>query len=312
MQQQFIYTKAIIDELKKHLASESFKYVYYPKFIFLCGKGVDPRTPEKYYESNRGIIEQYILAKAPNTHIVLSERLWENGFLSEIDLLTFEEFLAEISDCIIIFVESMGSSCELGAFTFQETLFMDKLILILNQKYRNDDSFINHGPVEKAKNGKVPVIYADLEGALLSSRELIHETDTLLKSMQQKCALNKRQVNPKTTSNISLGSFIVEILELIRLLQPVSKEDLVYVYKQIKDLSSFEFVKRDGKQFSSRIHLSYLLKLLVKVNVIKQENNLFALGNLNNSSNLLFTFSPASLSRNRCRILSRRYKYKVG
>lgn len=42
----------------------------------------------------------------PDINVVLSEQLWEDGFDSKIDLLTFEEFLAEVSDAIILFVES--------------------------------------------------------------------------------------------------------------------------------------------------------------------------------------------------------------
>ena len=42
--------------------------------------------------------------------------MWEDRFDNSIDLLIFEEFLAEVSDSIILFVESPGSFCELGAF----------------------------------------------------------------------------------------------------------------------------------------------------------------------------------------------------
>ncbi len=49
----------------------------------------------------------------PDINIVLSEQLWEDGFDSTIDLLTFEDFLAEVSDAIILFVESPGSFANL-------------------------------------------------------------------------------------------------------------------------------------------------------------------------------------------------------
>jgi len=127
-----VFSDLAIDDLKQHLSSETFRYIFSPKFIFLCGKGFDKRIPNAYLDTNRGIIQQYIKTKAPKSYIVLSEQLWENGLLADIDLLTFEEFLAEVSDCIILFVESMGSACELGAFTFEEKLFMEKLIMDLN------------------------------------------------------------------------------------------------------------------------------------------------------------------------------------
>jgi len=239
---------------------------------------------------------------------VLSEQLWENGLLADIDLLTFEEFLAEVSDCIILFVESMGSACELGAFTFEEKLFMEKLILVLNEKYKDDDSFINHGPIAKAKKNNTPIVYADLDGALLSSRELLSETNRIIGQMSEKCKLNKRSANK--ANEVNLSSFLVEIIELIRLLQPITSDELVTVYKKIKSFSSFDFVKKNGQPFNSKIHLNYLLKLLTSVSILKQDKEQYFLSDSNSANNLMFSFSSSTLSRARNRILSRKYKYK--
>ena len=90
------------------------------------------------------MIDKYLKSKSDAIFIVLSEKLWEDSFDSNIDLLTFEEFLAEVSDAIILFVESPGSFCELGAFAYAEKLFSDKLIrqrktvltIHLKRKYR--------------------------------------------------------------------------------------------------------------------------------------------------------------------------------
>ena len=253
--------------------------------------------------------KQYIKLKAPKTYIVLSEILWEDGLLSDIDLLTFEEFLAEISDCIILFVESMGSACELGAFTFEEKLFMEKLVIILDKKYKNDASFIKNGPVAKAKMNRTPVVYADLNGALLSSKELLIETDKIIKKMSEINSLNKRVVNK--TNTVNLGSFIVEIIELIRILQPISSDKLIEVYKGVKKFSSFDFIKKDGKKFNSKIRLSYILTLLTTVNILKQIDGQYYISDNITASNLMFSFSSNNmLNRTRNRILSKKYKYK--
>lgn len=88
------------------LKRSTSKYVTYPKFVFLCGKGYEAG---KYDVSNRGVTGCFLKKLLPDTHIVLSEKLWEERFDGDIDLLIFEEFLAEISDAIILFVESPGS-----------------------------------------------------------------------------------------------------------------------------------------------------------------------------------------------------------
>ena len=77
-------------------------------------------------------MQNYLQKQSEDIFIVLSERLWEESFNSNIDLLTFEEFLAEISDVIVLFCESPGSYCELGAFAYANKLFSDKLVIVID------------------------------------------------------------------------------------------------------------------------------------------------------------------------------------
>ena len=127
-----IYSEKCIASIRKHLDRSEHKYITYPKFIFLCGKGFDKSVEDSYWNTNRGIIHRYMEKLLPDINVVLSEQLWEDGFDSKIDLLTFEEFLAEVSDAIILFVESPGSFCELGAFAYADSLFSDKMIVVLD------------------------------------------------------------------------------------------------------------------------------------------------------------------------------------
>ena len=308
MKRNFIYSNEILNEVRKNLSAESYKYIYSPKFIFLCGKGFDYSNPKSYSETNRGIIQDYISAKDPNAYIVLSEKLWENGLLEEIDLLTFEEFLAEISDYVILFVESMGSACELGAFTFEDRSLMEKLVIVLNEKYKIGDSFIKHGPITKAIKFGTPVLYADLDGPLLSSKELIEQIDKIITSMKERTALNKRTINK--SEQITLNSFIVEILEIIRLFQPINKDDLLYIYKKIKNIQPFRFVKKNGQPFNTKIQTSYVINLLINLNVLSLDAEKLSLNKQAPYDNFMFSFTPLTLSMARSKILSRKYKYK--
>ena len=147
--------------MKSHLDNDTNKFITYPKFVFLCGAAY---SENEYDKTNRGVIDKYLKSKSDDIFIVLSERLWEDSFDSNIDLLTFEEFLAEVSDAIILFVESPGSFCELGAFAYAEKLFSDKLIIVIDEKYNGDKSFIITGPTAKAKKDGAKVIYAPLSG----------------------------------------------------------------------------------------------------------------------------------------------------
>ena len=239
-----IYSKKMIESMKSHLGNDTNKFITYPKFVFLCGAAY---SENEYAKTNRGVIEKYLKSKSDDIFIVLSEKLWEDSFDSNIDLLTFEEFLAEVSDAIILFVESPGSFCELGAFAYAEKLFSDKLIIVIDEKYKGDKSFIITGPTAKAKKDGAKVIYAPLSGTgLLSSadiRRIVDEKSTEFASKSSPS--NKRHPN-KDEASISVNTFILELLELIKIVQPISRKDLIDIYKEVKGFLAFKFIKKDG------------------------------------------------------------------
>ena len=178
-----IYSGKVIDSIRSHLENSESKFITYPKFVFLCGKEIK----DHYELTNRGILQRYIEKQSPDIFIVLSEKLWEESFDSNIDLLTFEDFLAEISDAIILFCESPGSFCELGAFAYAEKCFGDKLVVVIDEKHKNEKSFIMTGPVAKAKSDGAIIVYAQLENkGLLASDELRNMVRTKMKQFSSK------------------------------------------------------------------------------------------------------------------------------
>lgn len=296
--------------IRKHLYRCGYKYITYPKFIFLCGVGYS--TKEEYERSNRGVIDRYIKQLLPDSHIVLSEKMWEDKYDDSIDLLTFEEFLAEVSDAIVLFVESPGSFCELGAFAYADALFSDKLIIVMNEKYRNSKSFIATGPVLKAKADGSKVVYAPIENdALLSSKELRSEILNLVDAIKNKQAkVNKRRIN-ENEDCVFINSFIIEILELLRLVQPIAQNDLLQLYKAVKKFDHFTFVKRDGSKFKRGIKFSYILKLLQTANIIETEScpSVIRFPDYKKTQHLMFKYYGNAIERERNRIICKKYKY---
>lgn len=304
-----IYSNRMIESMKLNLNKKSNKFITYPKFVFLCGKAfIDENN---YYVSNRGVIEKCLKSKSSDIYIVLSEKLWEENFNSNIDLLTFEEFLAEVSDCIILFVESPGTFCELGAFTYADGLFSDKLVIVIDEKYKNDKSFIITGPVAKAQKDGANIIFAQLSGTgLLSSTTLRNTIDVKLKDFASKNSwANKRYPN-QDQLKISLNSFIIELLELIRIVQPVSRNDLLDIYKKVKNFTAFKFVKKDGTNFHSEIKFDYIIKLLVIVELIKLENGYILTDKYQQYQPLMFNYKKKYESRERNKLLCRKYRYR--
>ena len=303
-----VYSEEMLKSLREHFEKESSKYITYPKFIFLCGRGFGPE--ENYSDTNRGILENYIKMTCPDAFIVLSEKLWETDFSTNIDLLTFEEFLAEISDSIILFVESPGTYCELGAFAYADTLFSDKLIIVMDEQYRGGKSFLADGPVSKARKDGSHVVYAPLSaGALLSSKELRDVTLELITKFSSKSALiNKRTVNDAANS-VRVNSFVIEILELIRITQPIISIDLIELYKEVKGFTNFKFIKRDGSPFHSEIKTSYIFKLLENANIIRNESQSLTLVNHKKTQNLMFKYHGHAELVERNKMLCRKYKW---
>ncbi|MDO8377612.1 hypothetical protein [Phenylobacterium sp.] len=72
--------------------------------------------------------------------------------------------IAMLGDCdaVIIIPASVGSFCELGAWSTRED-FCRKLLVIANEKYRKDQSYINLGTFRMAVNNGASIAWCDLE-----------------------------------------------------------------------------------------------------------------------------------------------------
>lgn len=303
-----IYSDKMIVSMKSHLDNNANKYITYPKFVFLCGSAYNEN---KYDETNRGITEKYLKSKSENIFIVLSEKLWEDSFNSNIDLLTFEEFLAEVSDAIILFVESPGSFCELGAFAYAEKLFSDKLIIVIDRKYKKDKSFIITGPTAKAQKDGAKIIFAPLNGTgLLSSSELRMTIDELYAEFTSKSSQNNKRHPNIDERHINVNTFILELLELIKIVQPVDRKDLIDIYKKIKGFSNFTFVKKNNDKFHNEIKYDYIIKLLETVGLIKSKDNLIFTNLTQKSQSLMFNYSNKKENQERNKLICRKYRYR--
>lgn len=122
--------------------------------LFLCGAA---STKEK--TSYRDIIRGKLEDNANLSILYPEDMFMEMLNRKKYDLLTLEKFLASNSDIILIVCESHGSFTELGAFVNNsETL--EKVVVLLQTKYKNAKSFIRQGPVEYVRmKNKNNVIY---------------------------------------------------------------------------------------------------------------------------------------------------------
>lgn len=229
-------------------------------------------------------------------------------------MLTFEEFLAEVSDAIILFAESPGSFCELGAFSSAEKIFNEKLMIVIDKKYKNQKSFLLTGPTKKAEKDGAKIIYAPLDGSgLLSSDELRNNIDKKTFEFSSKRAtINKRRPN-ENAEKVFVNTFILELLELIIILQPVSRNDLLNVYRRVKDFSGFKLVKSNGSNFFNEIKIEYIIKLLDVVELIEYNEEIITINVdfYKNYQALMFNHTKILKNKERNRLICRKYRYGV-
>lgn len=148
----------IVEELKKLLLED---FLAKEISIFLCG-GASKKQARFRFELGRrleSITSSYVY-KIYYPETIFSEILLSH---SELNLLNLEKFLAENVNAVVIPLQSPGTFVELGAFSNHEVL-RNKLVVLMNPKYRKNTSFINDGPI-KLLRGETSsrIIYSSME-----------------------------------------------------------------------------------------------------------------------------------------------------
>ena len=138
--------------------------------LFLCG-AASTKKKTSYRDQFKEKIESFKRISVLYPEELFMEMLSRKKY----DLLTLEKLLAKNCDYIAIVCESPGSFTELGAFV-NNSETVDKVIVLLQTKYKNAKSFICQGPVQYVlSRNKNHVIYynTDIEDAALEIRKLL-------------------------------------------------------------------------------------------------------------------------------------------
>ncbi|MGF7181211.1 retron St85 family effector protein [Tunturiibacter psychrotolerans] len=165
-----------------------------PDYIFLCG---GPLTDLKH--SLRAHFFEEKAKKDPTLlkRIQLAENadLWYQSRKLFDDLLELEQYLAGLSACILLFVESPGAIAEFGAFS-QMALLQDKLVVVIEDSYSGQQSFINHGLVAHLKQIRPDSVlsypWLSFAGSdrgeidLVTAKDTLDEVETTLRSLLAK------------------------------------------------------------------------------------------------------------------------------
>lgn len=152
------------DELVSTLRTRFAQTRRVNSIIFLCGGASSVVRP---------FLRSYFGAHHPDWLVFYADDVWDHvEAIGTFNALDMERELAALADVVVIVVESPGTFAELGAFAMQDDL-RDKLVVILDEKYETDRSFINTGPVRWVDESEGECIYCPFDSAGLSVSRLV-------------------------------------------------------------------------------------------------------------------------------------------
>jgi hypothetical protein len=165
--------------------------------------------------------------------VFYAERVWD--VIKQADpsrnLLQVEERLADLSDVVVVIVESPGTFAELGAFAISQPL-RKKLLPILEAEYRNDPSFIRTGPVE----------WVDQDSAFgpsvwLTQKRILESIDHIEERLARVPSERARRVTNLLESPKHLFFFVCD---LVAVFGPCTEEDVKDIAREILQNESFD------------------------------------------------------------------------
>lgn len=226
-----------------------------PVFLFLCGgDDANPRyicrkDTELFVQKSKELSR--VVTVKPE--ILLNEY---NYLIEEMNLLELETVIAELSDAILLFDESPGSVCELGAFTMSPSI-RKIMTACVPLKNRDDLSFIIQGPIKHLEACSAPlsnVFYIDMDCPFSS----IDLSNYLLGLEAKVRKYRRREINRKSIG-VNIGSFCRECLDLISIFSPISDDDLLKIYKSLKGFEYFDF----SMDVSDKVPNSFTYKVVI-------------------------------------------------
>jgi hypothetical protein len=209
------------------------------------------------------------------------------------DLLELEGYLADVSDLIILFVESLGSLAELGAFATTESLRV-KTLAVLNSTHRPEiRRFISDGPVRRIRRLNATLVrYFKWNEKKPSDRANVERFEEMSKDITQ-YALERVSSAPKerTLNKNSDGNTMYLVADLINIIGISTAKDIIECLK----LWGFEL--HDQK-------LNKYLFLLEHLDIIRREfhsDETYYLSKMSTTF-IKYDFNPDAQARDRVRI----------
>ncbi|MCP4650483.1 MAG: hypothetical protein GY853_10445 [PVC group bacterium] len=165
------------------------------------------------------------------------------------NLLELETYLAKWVHSVAIILRGEGAIAELGAFANHKKL-NNKLIVIVNEKYRGKESFIIQGPVRYLHHNTKSIIrYHNLDQPDIKSLSKDIYDSTII--LAEDSEVDETILNPIEAQHfVSLCIYLME---------PVDKQTLIWLFRAIKTTSDKDVQTIISTSLSILHHQEYLI-----------------------------------------------------
>lgn len=227
--------EALISKLKNYYNARKIKYNPAKPFVFVCGgdrKNVNSYR-EKFLHYSKTNLKDYAVFLAEDALSQLST----DGKYTYVNIVEFEEVIANLSDCVIIFPESPGSFAEVGYFSAKKEI--RKNLLIVNHIDFQQDSFLNAGPFHliDSHSDFRSIILLDFNSETLTFDHVRDRLNARIKHVKQNKSLGK-----KGFKEMDDKEKIFSILSVIEILNPINLKNLIYYLYPL--FGGYEYSKR--------------------------------------------------------------------
>lgn len=253
------------EEIIFSVVNGKFYYAESDYIIFVCGAAVSQpdalRTQFLKYAESADKCFQFLLAEKA------LEKVASGQSFSFKNLAKFEDALAKISHCVVIFLESAGALAEVGYFSKSKAL-QKKTLLITSQNHQGD-SFVNLGPVdliERKSDFSSKLIFPEKPQKI--------DFDKVIEKISRLKSFSKyhRKFDVKKKNNLHPSVYMGLVLKILDLFRLLSLKDL-------REIFSSCFV------FFSWEDLDIYIGILTHLNLIKIKEHMGDLILQNSSDN---------------------------
>lgn len=239
--------------------------------LFLCG-GSDGSSLRKQFLT-------YATVALPSFRVFLAESaakdITDFGPPTFINLSQFEQFIADFSDCIVIFLESPGAFAELGLFSHVPSI-REKLLVINNIAYQTTNSFINYGPLAEVNAASIlrPTIYLDPSTTPVNFMPIQERLLTIFSTRY------RRRFTFAPYDDLQPIARLGIVLVIVQLFSPISFDDIFSLVKLLFGNADIEEVK-------------HLISLTVAIGYVRRVGDLGDLFSLDSSAKPLLEFQKS-------------------